>query len=84
MGGNRGRVRRLALSMFKQDDSIDGGTETKRLRAGWDSDYLEHLLRQLWHSCNYPGLLCQWLIVFLTSHYMYQTHVYFQKYPPAV
>ncbi len=44
---NLGRVRRLALSMLKQDDSIDGGTETKRLRAGWDSDYLEHLLRQL-------------------------------------
>lgn len=44
---NLGRVRRLALSMLKQDDSIDGGTETKRLRAGWDPDYLEHLLRQL-------------------------------------
>lgn len=44
---NLGRVRRLALSMLKHDGSIDGGTETKRLRAGWDSDYLEHLLRQL-------------------------------------
>ncbi|MFB6271952.1 MAG: ISAs1 family transposase [Salinibacter sp.] len=44
---NLGRVRRLALSMLRQDDSIEGGTETKRLRAGWDSDYLEHLLRQL-------------------------------------
>lgn len=44
---NLGRVRRLALSMLKQDDRIEGGTETKRLRAGWDSDYLEHLLQQL-------------------------------------
>lgn len=44
---NLGRVRRLAHSMLKQDDSIDGGAETKRLRPGWDSDYLEHLLRQL-------------------------------------
>jgi predicted transposase YbfD/YdcC len=44
---NLGRVRRLALSMLKQDDSIDGGTETKRLRAAWDTEYLEHLLGQL-------------------------------------
>jgi len=44
---NLGRVCRLALSMFTQDDSIDGETETKRLRAGWDSDYLERRLRQL-------------------------------------
>lgn len=44
---NLGRVRRLALSMIKQDDRIDGGTKTKRLRAGWDTEYLEHLLRQL-------------------------------------
>jgi predicted transposase YbfD/YdcC len=44
---NLGRVRRLALSVLKQDDRIDGGTETKRLRAGWDTEYLEHLLGQL-------------------------------------
>lgn len=44
---NLGRVRRLALSLLKQDDSIDGGIETKRLRAGWDTAYLEHLLGQL-------------------------------------
>lgn len=44
---NLGRVRRLALSMLKQDESIDGGTETKRLRAAWDTEYLEHLLGQL-------------------------------------
>jgi predicted transposase YbfD/YdcC len=44
---NLGRVRRLALSMLKQDESIDGEVETKRLRAGWDTEYLEHLLGQL-------------------------------------
>jgi predicted transposase YbfD/YdcC len=44
---NLGRVCRLALSMLKQDESVDGGTETKRLRAAWDTEYLEHLLRQL-------------------------------------
>ena len=44
---NLGRVRRLALSVLKQDDRIEGGTETKRLRAGWDTEYLEHLLGQL-------------------------------------
>jgi hypothetical protein len=33
--------------MLKQDKSVDGGTETKRLRAAWDTEYLEHLLGQL-------------------------------------
>jgi hypothetical protein len=33
--------------MLKQDESVDGGMETKRLRAGWDTEYLEHLLGQL-------------------------------------
>jgi len=46
-GGNLGRVRRLTLSLLKQDDSIDGGMGTKQLRAGWDTEYLEHLLGQL-------------------------------------
>mgnify|MGYP006427625167 FL=1 len=45
--GNLGRVRRLALSLLKQDNSIEGGMETKRLRAGWDTEYLEHLLGPL-------------------------------------
>ena len=44
---NLGQVRRLALSVLKRDDQIDGGTETKRLRAGWNTEYLEHLLDQL-------------------------------------
>ncbi|WP_103016155.1 ISAs1 family transposase [Salinibacter ruber] len=44
---NLGRVRRLALSMLKQGGSVDGGTKTKRLRAAWDTEYLEHLLGQL-------------------------------------
>ena len=44
---NLGRVRRLALSMLKQDESVDGGTKTKRLRAAWDTEYPEHLLGQL-------------------------------------
>ena len=29
------------------DDRIDGEMETKRLRAGWGAEYLEHLLGQL-------------------------------------
>jgi len=45
--GNLGRVGRLALSLLKQHDSIDWGMETKRLRAGRDAEYLEHLLGQL-------------------------------------
>jgi hypothetical protein len=45
--GKLGRVCRLALSLLKQDNRIDGRLETKRLRAGWDAEYLEHLLGQL-------------------------------------
>lgn len=44
---NSGRVRHLALSVLKQDDQVKRGTETKRLRAGWDTEYIEHLLTPL-------------------------------------
>ena len=37
----------LFPSVLKQDETIDGGTETKRLRAEWNTKYLEHLLGQL-------------------------------------
>jgi len=40
-------LRRLAASTIKQDDQIDAGTQTKRMRAAWDDDYREHLLQKL-------------------------------------
>lgn len=39
-------VRRVALSLLKQDRS-KGSLKTKRLRAGWDNDFLESLLSLL-------------------------------------
>lgn len=39
-------VRRLAASVVKQDEKVNAGTQTKRMRAGWDDGYREHLLRE--------------------------------------
>ena len=44
---NPALLRRLAASTIKQDDQIDAGTQTKRMRAAWDDDYREHLLQKL-------------------------------------
>lgn len=44
---NLARVRRLAHSILRRDDRVKGGVQTKRMRAGWDPDYLEHLLGHL-------------------------------------
>ena len=43
---NLALVRRLAASAVKQDEKVDAGTQTKRMRAGWDDDYREHLLQE--------------------------------------
>ena len=40
---NLGMLRRLALSLLKQDDS-KGSLKGKRLRAGWDNDFLLKIL----------------------------------------
>lgn len=43
---NMAAVRRLALSLLEQEDSLSVGTKNKRLRAGWDQDYLHKILQQ--------------------------------------
>jgi predicted transposase YbfD/YdcC len=40
---NLGWLRRVALALLKQDDS-KGSLKGKRLKAGWDNDFLEKLL----------------------------------------
>jgi predicted transposase YbfD/YdcC len=40
-------LRHLALSLLKQDDTLKVGVKNKRLRAGWDQDYLLAVLRPL-------------------------------------
>ena len=42
---NMATVRRLALSLLEQDDSLSVGVKNKRLRAGWDQDYLRTVLQ---------------------------------------
>lgn len=42
---NLALLRRLVASAVKQDEKIDAGTRTKRMRAGWDDEYRAHLLQ---------------------------------------
>ena len=38
-------VLRFALSLLEQDDTLSIGVKNKRLRAGWDHDYLQTVLQ---------------------------------------
>ncbi len=40
-------LRHIALSLLKQEQSLQVGVKNKRLRAGWDHDYLLSVLRPL-------------------------------------
>lgn len=42
---NLALLRRLAVSLLKRDPTVKRGIATKRKRAGWDNDYLLHVLR---------------------------------------
>ncbi len=42
---NLALLRRLAVSLLKRDTTVKRGIATKRKRAGWDDDYLLHVLR---------------------------------------
>jgi predicted transposase YbfD/YdcC len=44
---NMAAVQRLALSLLNQEDSLAVGVKNKRLRAGWDHDYLRKVLQQV-------------------------------------
>jgi hypothetical protein len=38
-------LNRIALNLLKQEKTCKLGMKSKRLKAGWDNDYLLHLLR---------------------------------------
>jgi predicted transposase YbfD/YdcC len=40
-------LRHIALNLLKQDERLKVGIKNKRLRAGWDQDYLLSVLRPL-------------------------------------
>lgn len=44
---NMAAVRRLALNLLANEDSLSVGVKNKRLRAGWDPDYLLKVLQQV-------------------------------------
>ena len=37
-------MRKLAVSLLKQEKSSNASLKTKRLRCGWDNDYLAKVL----------------------------------------
>lgn len=41
---NLARLRHIALNLLKQDKTTKAGIKNRRLRAGWDQDFLLHLL----------------------------------------
>jgi predicted transposase YbfD/YdcC len=43
---NFSRLSRIALNLLKADKTLKVGIKSKRLNAGWDHDYLLHLLTQ--------------------------------------
>ncbi len=42
---NMGLLRRWVLSLLRQDETMKGSMEKKRLQAGWNENLLEKLLR---------------------------------------
>ena len=40
-------IRHLAVNLLSQEQSAKGGTHAKRLKAGWDDQYLTKILAQL-------------------------------------
>jgi len=38
-------VRRIALNLLKNENTVRRGVKTKRMKAGWDNDYLAQILR---------------------------------------
>ncbi len=50
---NLSRLRRIALNLLKREDSEKMSIKTKRLRAGWDHDYLLKVLRA--GGCDCPA-----------------------------
>ena len=43
-GENLALLRRLAIGLLKQEKSSNDSLKTKRLRCGWDNDYLAKVL----------------------------------------
>lgn len=41
---NLSLVRHIALNLLRQDNTAQGGIKAKRLKAGWDNDYLSRIL----------------------------------------
>ena len=43
---NLSRIRRIALNLLKRDSTVKAGIQGKRLKCGWDHDYLLNVITQ--------------------------------------
>lgn len=41
---NLALIRHVAVNLLRQDTSAKSGIKAKRLKAGWDNDFLAHIL----------------------------------------
>ena len=48
-------LRHMAINLIKQEKTLKGGIQTKRMKAAWDHKYLIKILKGYFFTCNRPA-----------------------------